>query len=132
MPTTLAAFGSDFQININSGGNNGISGAQEIPDLALLPDGRFAIGYQSNYFGSATDNEAIVAIFNANGAAFDAYTDIFNSAGHQMMPAVAPRLAGGFGTAFQNARHVDFTASTIWCGSANCRTKPADFRPSFR
>jgi hypothetical protein len=110
MPTTLAAFGSDFQININNGGNNGISGAQEIPDLALLPDGRFAVAYQSNYFGSATDNQAIVGLFNANGTAFDAYNDIFNSAVHQMSAAVAPRLTGGFGAVFQNARHADFSA----------------------
>jgi hypothetical protein len=109
MPTSLIAFGPDFQININSGGGNGISGAQEIPDLALLPDGRFAVGYQSNYFGSATDNEAIVGLFNANGTAFFAYNDIFNAGAHQMAAAVAPRLNGGFGTVFQNARHADFT-----------------------
>jgi hypothetical protein len=107
MPTTLAAFGSDFQININNGGGNGINGAQEIPDLALLPDGRFVVGYQSNYFGSATDNEAIVAIFNPNGTASLGYNDVFNAGAHQMATAVAPRLNGGFGVTFQNARHVD-------------------------
>src|SRR5687768_3406420 len=107
MAITLAAFGSDFQINVNSGGGNGINGAQEIPDLALLPDGRFVVGYQSNYFGSATDNEAIVGIFNANGAASCPYIDVFNAGTHQMATAVAPRLGGGFGTVFQNARHAD-------------------------
>ena len=59
MPTTLLP-GSEFQINVNSGGNNGISGAQDLADVALLPDGRFVVAYQSDYFGSATDTDPIV------------------------------------------------------------------------
>ena len=47
MPQTLTALGPEFQVNINSGGNNGISGAQDLPDVAVLPDGRFVVAYQS-------------------------------------------------------------------------------------
>ena len=57
----------EFQINVNSGGNNGISGAQDLADVALLPDGRFVVAYQSDYFGSATDTDPIFAIFNDVG-----------------------------------------------------------------
>ena len=67
MATIITPFGPEFQININSGGNNGISGAQDLANLAVLPDGRFVVAYQSDYFGSATDTDPIVAIFNASG-----------------------------------------------------------------
>ena len=67
MPTTLLP-GSEFQINVNSGGNNGISGAQDLADIALLPDGRFVVAYQSDYFGSATDTDPIFAIFSDVGS----------------------------------------------------------------
>jgi len=66
MPTTLLP-GSEFQINVNSGGNNGISGAQDLADITLLPDGRFVVAYQSDYFGSATDTDPIAAIFSEVG-----------------------------------------------------------------
>src|SRR6187551_393914 len=102
MPQTLTALGPEFQVNINSGGNNGISGAQDLADAALLPDGRFVVTYQSDYFGSATDTDPIAAIFGANGTASLAYRDLFNFGAHQKVPAVAARLDGGFGVVFQN------------------------------
>ena len=106
MPTFLTP-GSEFQVNMNSGGNNGINGAQDLPDIALLPDGRFAVAYQSDYFGSATDTDPIFAIFNATGTASLAYRDAFNAGGHQKVAAVAERLNGGFGLIFQNDRHAN-------------------------
>jgi len=108
MPVTLSA-GSEFQINFNSGGNNGISGAQDLADLALLSDGRFVVAYQSDYFGSATDSDPIVAIFNANGGTSLAYRDVYNAGALQKMPAVAERLNGGLGVVFQNERHANNT-----------------------
>ena len=108
MPTTLTA-GFEFQININSGGNNGISGAQDLADLALLADGRFVVTYQSDYFGSATDTDPIAAIFNPNGTASPAYRDVYNAGAFQKVPAVAGRLNGGFGEVFQNDRHANNT-----------------------
>ncbi len=106
MPTTLTA-GFEFQINVNSGGNNGISGAQDLADLALLPDGRFVVAYQSDYFGSATDTDPIVAIFNAAGFASPAYRDVYNASALQKAPAVTARLNGGLGVVFQNERHAN-------------------------
>ena len=69
MATILIPLGAEFQINVNSGGNNGISGAQDLSNLAVLSDGRFVVSYQSDYFGSATDTDPIFAIFNPNGIA---------------------------------------------------------------
>ena len=109
MSKTLTALGPEFQVNTNSGGNNGISGAQDLPDVAVLPDGRFVVTYQSDYFGSATDTDPIVAIFNANGTTSLAYRDTFNFGAHQKVPAVAARLDGGFGVVFQNDRHANGT-----------------------
>ena len=108
MPTILTA-GPEFQININSGGNNGISGAQDLADVALLPDGRFVVVYQSDYFGSATDTDPIIAIFNASGTTSLAYRDVYNAGALQKVPAVAARLNGGFGVVFQNDRHANNT-----------------------
>jgi hypothetical protein len=110
MPTTLLP-GAEFQINVNSGGNNGISGAQDLADVALLPDGRFVVSYRSDYFGSATDTDPIVAIFDALGSASLAYLDAFNSGGHQKVAAVAPR-PNGAGGVFQNDRHANGTVDS--------------------
>jgi len=39
MATIITPFGPEFQINVNSGGNNGISGAQDLANPAALSDG---------------------------------------------------------------------------------------------
>jgi hypothetical protein len=110
MATTLIPLGPDFQININSGANNGISGNQDLADVALLPDGRFVVVYQSEYFGDSADTDPIFAIFNENGSTSLAYSDVFNAGTHQRVPAVAASSTGGFGVVFQNDRHANNTA----------------------
>ena len=112
MATFITPFGPEFQINVNSGGNNGISGAQDLANLAVLSDGRFVVAYQSDYFGSATDTDPIFAIFQASGATSLSYQDAFNAGGHQKVPAVAERLNGGFGMVFQNDRHANGTVDS--------------------
>ena len=104
LPSTLS-----FRSTSNSGGNNGISGAQDLPDVAVLPDGRFVVTYQSDYFGSATDTDPIVAIFEVNGATSLAYRDTYNAGALQKTPVATARLDGGFGVAFQNERHANNT-----------------------
>ena len=112
MARIIKPFGPEFQININSGGNNGISGAQDLANLAALSDGRFVVAYQSDYFGSATDTDPIFAIFNASGTTLLSYRDAFNASGHQKAVAVAERLNGGFGMVFQNDRHANGTVDS--------------------
>jgi hypothetical protein len=109
MATTLLP-GSEFQININSGGNNGIAGNQDLADITLLPDGRFVVVYQSEFFGASTDNDPIAAAFSEVGGTSISYVDVNNSGAQQKVPAVAPRLTGGFGVVFQNDRHANNTA----------------------
>lgn len=109
MATIITPFGPEFQININNSGNNGISGAQDLANLAALTDGRFVVAYQSDYFGSATDTDPIVAIFDGVGSTSLSYLDVNNSGGNQKVPAVAERLNGGFGVVFQNDRHANNT-----------------------
>ena len=109
MATIITPFGPEFQININSEGNNGISGAQDLANLAALTDGRFVVAYQSDYFGTATDTDPIVAIFDGVGSTSLSYRDVFNASGHQKVAAVAERLNGGFGVVFQNDRHANST-----------------------
>jgi hypothetical protein len=109
MATILTPSGAEFQINVNSGGNNGISGAQDLANLAVLTDGRFVVTYQSDYFGTATDTDPIVAIFNPGGTTSFAYGDVHNAGGLQKAPAVAERLNGGLGVVFQNERHANNT-----------------------
>jgi hypothetical protein len=110
MPTFLTPIGPDFQINKNRGGNNGISGGQLYPDIALLPDGRFAVTYSSPHLGLATDFDAIVATFNTNGTLSSASLNIFNASGHQQDSAVAARLDGGLAVVFENDQHADNTS----------------------
>src|SRR5262245_26917462 len=109
MPTTLLPR-SEFQINVNDGGNNGISGAQDAADMALLPDGRFVIAYHSPFFGDGSDNDPIVAIFNEVGSTSLAYRGVYDVGAQQIVAAVAPRPSGGFGVVFQNARHANGSA----------------------
>src|SRR5262245_58696536 len=59
MATRLLLNGAEFQVNIDSGGGNGISGNQSVPDAAAGL-GSFVIGYQSDFNGSASDQQAIV------------------------------------------------------------------------
>src|ERR1044071_2787675 len=109
MANIITPSGPEFQINVNTGGNNGISGDQDLSNLAVLSDGRFVVTYQSDYFGSATDTDPIAAIFNANGTTSLAYQDVYNAGALQKAPAVAARLNGGFGVVFQNDRHANNT-----------------------
>ena len=78
MARRLTLVGDEFQVNVNSGGNNGLSGSQTFPDAVALTDGRFVIAYQSDYFGSATDNDPIVRILGRLN-----YLDVFNAGGQQ-------------------------------------------------
>ena len=112
MATIITPFGPEFQININNSGNNGISGAQDLANLAALTDGRFVVAYQSDYFGSATDIDPIFALFSDVGSTSLSYRDAFNAGGHQKVPAVAERLNGGFGLVFQNDRHANGTVDS--------------------
>jgi hypothetical protein len=107
MPTTLLP-GSEFQINVDSGGGNGISGEQGLTDIALV-DGHFVVAYQSEYFGGVTDTDAIVAIFTEVGGTALPYRDPYNTGGLQKVPAVAARPNSSFGMVFQNERHADGT-----------------------
>jgi hypothetical protein len=111
MPTILTPIGPDFQINKNEG-INGISGSQVYPDIALLPDGRFAITYTSPRSGNINDLDAIVAIFNANGIPSLARRNVFDASGHQQDSDIVARLDGGFAVVFENGRHADNTADT--------------------
>src|SRR5262245_28048359 len=107
MATIITALAPEFQINVNNGGNNGISGNQDLASLAVLSDGRFVVAYQSEFFGASTDNDPIAAIFNVNGTTSLSYVDVNNSGAQQRVPAVAGRLDGGFGVVFQNDRHAN-------------------------
>src|SRR5687767_3535455 len=106
MPTILTPIGPDFQINKNEG-INGISGSQVYPDIAVLPDGRFALTYTSPRSGNINDLDAIVAIFNANGIPSLARRNVFDASGHQQDSEIAARLDGGFAVVFENGRHAD-------------------------
>jgi hypothetical protein len=88
MTQTLTALGSEFQVNINSGGNNGISGNQGAPDIGALTDGRFVVAYRSEYFGDSADLDPILALFNPDGTTSLAYLDAFNAGTKQSQPAV--------------------------------------------
>src|SRR5262245_58838275 len=106
----LTPLAPEFQINVNDGGNNGISGNQDLAAVTVLTDGRFAVTYQSEFFGASTDNDPIVALFNADGTTSVDYVDVNNSGAQQKVPAVAPRLDGGLGVVFQNDRHANNSA----------------------
>jgi hypothetical protein len=109
MPTFLTPIGPDFQINKDAGAGNGISGTQDQPNVALLPDGRFVVPYQSAIRGSPADSDPIVALFNPNGTTSLSYLDVYPAGNHQTTPAVAPRQSGGFGVVFRNEQHADNT-----------------------
>src|SRR5262245_44063165 len=106
MAARLVRNGSEFQVNVDNGGGNGISGNQILPDATALIDGRFAIGYQSPLLGGA-DQGAIASILNSGVTYLDV---LFNGGTFQGEPALAPRLDGGFGVVFTNGSHADNTA----------------------
>src|SRR5262245_35264687 len=108
MPTRLLLVISDFQVNVDNGGGNGVDGDQLRPDATALNDGRFVIAYQSDFFGSATNQEAVFRVLGSS----DDYTDAFNTSLFQGQPAVAPRADGGFGIVFTNQRHADVSIDT--------------------
>jgi hypothetical protein len=107
MSTILIPIGPDRQINIDDGGGNGVTGAQQFPQIAALPDGRFAIVYQSPAFGNAADNDIIAALVNPDGSFSPLVypSDVYLVGGQQITPAVAARRDGGFGVVFTNEHH---------------------------
>ena len=110
MLTILIPSGADLQINSDNGGGNGVTGAQQFPQITTLADGRFAVVYQSPLFGNAADNNIIAAIVNPDGSlSSPSYLDVFNVGGQQTTPAAAARPGGGFGVVFANERHADGT-----------------------
>ena len=52
MPTILIPSGPDLQINRDNSNGNSVIGAQQFPQVAALPNGRFVIVYQSPFSGS--------------------------------------------------------------------------------
>jgi hypothetical protein len=102
MAKRLLLNGSEFRVNVDNGGGNGVDGNQTVPDATALSDGRFVIAYQSDYFGSASDDEAVYRLLNSGIT----YADVFTASGFQGQPAVAP-LGAGFGIAFTNESHAN-------------------------
>ncbi len=110
MATILIPARPDSQINIDTGGGNGIAGAQQFPQVTALADGRFAVVYQSPQFGNAADNDIIAAFLNPDGSlSTPAYVDVYALGGQQTGPAVAARPGGEFDVVFTNDRHADGT-----------------------
>ncbi len=110
MSTILIPSGPDLQINTDNGGGNGVTGAQQFPQISRLADGRFAVVYQSPLSGNAADNNIIAAILNPDGSLSSPnYLDVFAIGGQQTTPALAARPDGGFGVVFTNERHADGT-----------------------
>ena len=101
--------GSDFQININSGAGDGVLGNQDLPQVTVLSDGRFAVVYQSDHLGDNTDPDPIAALYNVDGSvsSFN-FLDVLNHTGSQSQPTIAGQLPGGsFGVVFTNDRHAN-------------------------
>jgi VCBS repeat protein len=100
--------GPDFQINIDTGQGEGILGAQTLPAVTTLADGRFAVIYQSDHGGVSGDPDPIAAIFNPDGSSSSLrYDDVYNIGFAQTEPAIAARNDGGFGVVFTNQLHAD-------------------------
>src|SRR5262245_16558691 len=105
MATRLLTSGSEFQVNLDSGGGNGILGTQTVPDAAALTDGRFVIGYQSALPGDNTNRDPIVRILGGID-----YLDTFVGTQDQLDVALASRNDGGLGVAFTNDHHFNNVA----------------------
>src|SRR5262245_42303395 len=102
MATRLLPSGSEFQVNVNSSqpAGNGLLGIQSVPDAAVLNDGRFVIGYQSEFSGNPADIDPIIRILGGVN-----YLDTDLSFDNQTEPALAPRSDGGVGIVFTNDLH---------------------------
>src|SRR5262245_51569770 len=105
MATRLLPNGSDFQVNIDAFGGNGLSGNQQFPDATTLSDGRFVIGYQSDYFGSASEIDPVIRMFGGSR-----YLDVSPALGQERDVALAPRNDGGVGIVFSDTAHANGSA----------------------
>src|SRR5262245_27674034 len=105
MATRLLLNGTEFQVNVDNGGGNGLLGTQQNPDATALTDGRFSIGYQSAFNGNPLEQEVVVRTLGG-----DDYADVFSIVEFQGQPALAARLNGTMGYVFTNRRHADTTA----------------------
>ncbi len=106
--------GSEFQINVDGGGGYGITGAQLLPRLTTLSDGRFAVVYETvpgSTLGDIVNGDVIAAVFNADGSASSInFLNVFNSSVNQAEPDLAALPGGGFGVVFDNVAHADGSA----------------------
>lgn len=110
MIATARTLGSQSQVNVADPGNGGIAGNQSNPRITVLPDGRFVVVYQSDYWGNSTDIDPKVMIFNADGSLFTpTLITPYRPSGLQTTPVVAPRADGGFAVVFTDTLHRDGT-----------------------
>jgi hypothetical protein len=109
----LRFIGSGFQINIDNGGGNGISGNQQLPRITTLSNGQFGVVYQSDYFGNANNLDVVAAILTSDGSLSAVpYVDVDIAAQDQDQPTAAPLLGGGLGVVFTNQLHADGTSDS--------------------
>src|SRR5262245_9440884 len=102
MATKLTPIGTEFQVNQDFGGGEGISFNQVFPDIVPLSDGRFVVVYQSQFNAAATDLDIHAHFVNANGTVSGAAFPVARPGGIQQDPAVAARGDGGFTTVWQD------------------------------
>src|SRR5262245_43162179 len=108
MATRLLPNGSEFQVNVDNFSGNGLLGSQLSPDATALTDGRLAILYESDFFGSPTDSDPIARILGSTN-----YLDAYPFGNNQTQPAVAARADGGFGLVFADERKANGTTVDV-------------------
>jgi FG-GAP-like repeat len=112
----LKLIGSQFQIN-TFGVDDSLSGNQQLPQIATLSDGRFAVVYQNDTAGNPSDLESDADVFTTDGTeAFNGHVDVLNYPNNQSQPVLAALPDGSFGVAFTNERHANGVADP---GSTN-------------
>jgi FG-GAP-like repeat len=105
MATRLLANGSEFQVNVNGGGGDGIIGPQNLPEAVALTDGRLAVAYQSPFQGDVNNTNIIVNVLGANS-----FLEPYDFPALQTRPALAAAAGGGFGLVFINELHANGSA----------------------
>lgn len=83
--------------------NSDPTNSQDVPDVAMGADGRFAITWQHDYSGTAGGFSSFVKFYSANGSVLGTEVPLNPTQEYDVSPSITARPGGGFAVAWRKS-----------------------------